>query len=178
VEKGSSFAFVDSSGLLFPLITSAGDYKLSNGQTVHYQGFVPCGKTNPAPAKTDSSGNIIEPAESPEVTMTCQFCHLFVMIDGIIDYFLGTIVPPVAILIIVIGGVMFYFAGANPAMLQRAKSLIKGVLIGIALIYGSYLIVGTFLSILGVADVSGLSDWAKLDPFKINCNITPPPAAP
>jgi len=139
-------------GLILPSVSFAGNYKLSNGTTVHYQGFVPCGKSEPAPAKIDADGNVIEEAESDEVTMTCQFCHIFVMIDGIIDFLLIKIVPPLAIFMIVIGGIMFYFGGAKPSLLAQAKRLISGVIIGLALIYGSYLLVGTFLSVLGVAD--------------------------
>ena len=61
-------------------------------RTVTYEGIVPCGRV--------IEGTLI----------SCQFCHLFVMLDGIVDFIIFKIVPPLATLMIVIGGVMFMIA--------------------------------------------------------------------
>lgn len=81
------------------------------------------------------------------------------------------IIPYLAVLFLVIGGIYFYFGGGKPECLKTGKDLIKGVFIGLFLIYGSYLLVGTFLDVLGVID-SNLANWAtKGSPFSINCMI-------
>lgn len=141
-------------------------------QTVCYNGFVPCGKTVYLDAsivngKCDSG--------SGTTVISCQFCHFFVMLDGIIKFTLIDIVPYLAALMIVVGGAMFYLGGANPSMVTKGKNTLKGVVIGLFLIYGSYMIVALFLTILGATSASGLSDWAgalfKPTHFSIKCGF-------
>lgn len=106
----------------------------------------------------------------------CQLCHFFVMFDRIVDFLLFKIVPPLAILMIVIGGVMFMFAqfgggemlpgGAKggPALLSQAKRLVTSVFIALVIIYGAWVIINTFFMAIGVADWTGLKEgWWKID---------------
>lgn len=174
------------------------------GREVCYEGIVPCGKgvvVCPDVGAADATGADQRncwgcPLAKPNCSegekkcvggvltdgpMYCQLCHFFVMIDGIIDYVLIMIVPPLAILMLVIGGVMFYFGGAKPELLSTSKTLFKGVVIGLVLIYGAYMIVGLVLSVLGAADVNPVKDAfnSQTGVFKINCPISlPPPPAP
>jgi len=149
-------------GLLSPFSASAGQYKDEDGNVIIYEGLVPCGKTS------HTSG------ESELVMAPCQFCHLFVMIDGIVHYFLLYILGPIIVLMILIAGVMFYFAGGNPSLLTQAKALITSVVIGLVIILCSFLIVGTVLNVMGVSEANPLSDWAKDGIFVIKCPIEGP----
>ncbi|MCD6500669.1 hypothetical protein J7K42_01465 [bacterium] len=181
------FLIVFLGGLFSPLVGLAGTYQ-ADTKEVYYRGLVPCGK------KVCVSGSFskeeikeIEESlannESFEVacrkgggTLTneaiyCQFCHFFVMIDGIFDFVLINIVPPIAVLMLVIGGIMFYFAGGRPELISRGKSLIKAVVIGLFLAYGSFMIVGTLLKIVGVADWTRLQNFIDNGVFTINCEI-------
>ena len=85
--------------LLAPLVSFAGSYTTSNGQTITYDGIVPCGGTG-------------QPA--------CQFCHVFVMAKGIFDLVLK-FVGVIAVLMFVVGGFMFILSGANPKMMEKGK---------------------------------------------------------
>ena len=76
---------------------------------VQAQGLVPCGGTGQDP---------------------CTFCDFFVLFKKIIDFILLSIIPPIAILMVVIGGAMFFLAAGNPENINRAKSLLKSVAIG------------------------------------------------
>ncbi len=174
---------VASAGIFFPetVLASAQKYRACSGEissdgktclsgeiSVCYEGFVPCGKTvfldsepDPNTGKCSSMGN-------PKY-ISCQLCHFFIMINGILKYILSTIIPPIAVLMIIIGGLMFYLSGGNPNILKKARAVLQGVIIGLFLIYGSYLIIGVVLSVLRVAEWTGLSQWAKLNPFEINC---------
>ena len=80
----------------------------------------------------------------------CQLCDVFVMIDNILDFILIKMVPVIAVLMLVVGGIMFFFAGADPGMLTKAKSLITSTIIGLVIIFAAFLIVGTVLSVLGL----------------------------
>lgn len=155
--------------LLFPLIIMAGEYNV-DGVIVHYEGLVPCGKSQPAPG------------EDVLVTMPCQLCHIFVMFDGIVDFILFKIVPPIAVLMLVIGGIMFIFAmfggeitlpggrRGGPALLRQAKALVTSVIIGLIIILAAWLIVNTLFIFLGLSDF-GLSLTSPEKWNTINCQV-------
>jgi hypothetical protein len=129
-----------------------------------YGGLVPCGLSKD------------DPDQPGDQTVSCKLCHLFVMFDNIIDFFLlpppagGGIVPAIAVIIIAIGGFMYILAYAGvgeggPEMLSRAKSLFKSVALGLLIIYGAWLIINTFLWAIGVDSWTGLREgW-----WIINC---------
>ena len=132
-------------------------------------GLVPCGSS------------IDDPTTPEDETVPCQFCHFFVMFDRIVRFVLFTIVPPVATLMIAIGGFMFIFAyaghGGGTEMLSRAKVLLKAVAIGLLIIYGAWVLVNTFFMAIGVTIWEGGGKW-----WKINCESSAPvssgPAVP
>jgi hypothetical protein len=112
------------------------------------QGLVPCGN----------------PGQPP-----CQFCHLFVLFQNIVNFLLYDIVPPLAVLMIAIGGFMYMFAyfspgqalpgggKGGPALLGQAKKIITATIIGLLIIYGAWLIVNFFFQFIGVSTWQGWS---------------------
>ena len=104
---------------------------------------------------------------------TCNLCHLFVLFDSIIDFVLFKIVLPIAVLMLVIGGVMFFAAMGNPEKLTTAKSLITSVVIGLVIIFAAWLLVTEFFSVIGISATGPLKELLT-DPgawSKINCPI-------
>ena len=157
--------------LSFPFLTLAGDYLYGNDM-VHYEGLVPCGKDiSSLPEIRDEDNNIIKEEESLQISYPCEFCHLFVMLDGIIDFVLIQILPPVVVLMMVIAGIMFFFAGGNPALMLQAKKLITSVVIGVIIIFSAYLIVGTVLTVAGVQSWTTLDTWLDKGFFIVDCPI-------
>jgi hypothetical protein len=157
--------------LLFPFISSAGSY-IADHTDVCYEGLVPCGK------EVQVGGSWVEGKciGGTPTFIRCQFCHFFVMLDEIIDFVLFKIVPPLAILMLVIGGVMFilgYFAGGGegePKMFNQGKKLITSVFIGLIIIFAAWIIINLFFQFIGVAEWTGLQQgW-----FKIDCPIELP----
>ncbi len=141
-----------------------------------YEGLVPCGLGKPIweKGRIDNKGNctvsgIAEGALKPK-GIPCQFCHFFVMINNTVSFVLIYIIPYVAVLMMVIAGLLFYLGGSKPDLLTTGKKFFYGVLIGLVLIYSSYILVGSFLNVLGVTDVS-LTTWSGGGPFVINCTI-------
>ncbi|MCX6758965.1 MAG: pilin [Candidatus Nealsonbacteria bacterium] len=121
---------------------------------INAQGLVPCGGPD-------------KPA--------CQLCHIFVLFDNIVKFLLipcllnsyVAIVPLIATLMIVIGGVMFFAAVGDPSKIGKATSLLTAVAIGLVIIYGAWLLVNAFFLVIGVNVWTGPGEgW-----FKIDCPI-------
>ena len=90
----------------------------------------------------------------------------------IVKFVLIEIVPLLAVAMFVVAGIMFYSAGGNSNRVEQAKKLFKGIVIGLVIIYGAWLIVTFVLSIIGVASWTGLQGgW-----YKINCPVQLPPS--
>ena len=123
-------------------------------------GLVPCGRSCNDP----STKNIDE-------SKPCQLCDFFVMIDTWIDGLLLIFAPAVAVLMIAIGGGMYIISQGNPEMLARAKKLFTAVVIGLLIIYGAFLIVGTFLWSIGLAEWTTdiYQNWWRQGLFEIPC---------
>ena len=124
-----------------------------------HAGLVPCGLSED------------DPGQPGDQTVSCQLCHLFVMMDNWIDGLLFMVVPPLAVLMIAIGGGMYIISQGNPEMLGRAKKLFTSVVIGLLIIYGAFLIIGTFLWAIGLADWTTqiYQNWWKEGFFEIPC---------
>ncbi|OGZ22032.1 MAG: hypothetical protein A2W55_00185 [Candidatus Nealsonbacteria bacterium RIFCSPHIGHO2_02_38_10] len=105
----------------------------------------------------------------------CTICDFFVLASNIINFILFTIVPPLAILLLSVGGFMYMIAymapGQGPGLITRAKSVLVSTLIGLVIIYGAFIIVGTFLSLIGLADwtTNIYGDWMQGKFFEIKC---------
>ncbi len=107
---------------------------------------------------------------------SCELCDFFVMINNIVKFFLVPdkdinqnvpIVPALAVLMVLIGGFMYILAaagGGGANMISQAKGLFKGVVIGLLVAYGAWIIVDTFLTVLGVSTWQGTGEW-----WTINC---------
>lgn len=171
------FLIIFLGGLLFPLISLAGTY-IAGDADICYEGLVPCGKEVYVGGSWEDGKCI----GGVPTFIRCQFCHFFVMLDGAIDFVLFKLVPPIAILMLVIGGVMFMFAhlggaemlpgggAGGPKMLGQAKKVITSVVIGLIIIFAAWIIIDLFFSLIGVAEWTGLQEgW-----FTINCQVQLP----
>lgn len=104
----------------------------------------------------------------------CNLCMFFVLIDDILDFLLSKIVPVVAVLMLVIGGVMFLVSTGNPGTITNARRIISSTLIGLAVIYGSFFFVGLVLKWIGLNQWTEniYSSWWTDQFFEIECNVT------
>jgi hypothetical protein len=174
--------------LLTPLVSSAGTYQVTVGggptYTATYEGLVPCGKCVTVPAGYPDStvsanaadcaangyywrGGQCHTCPSGKGFVPCTFCHIFVMIDGIVDFILLRLVPPVATIVLIAGGVSFYFASGSPERANKAKAILTSAIIGLVIIYTSWIIINEVFNMAGLASWVGFgSGW-----FQINCKI-------
>lgn len=94
----------------------------------------------------------------------CKFCHLFVLINNVINFILTRLTPIVATLMLVIGGGYYMAAGANQNHLKTAQEIFKATVVGLLVISMSWIFLNTFLSFMGVSEWTGIGTW-----WQINC---------
>jgi len=95
-------------------------------------------------------------------TTDCKFCHIFELLNNIIVYILTCLTPIIAALMMVIGGFYLLIAGASPELFSQAKSIITAAVIGLVIIFVSWVFLNTFLDMIGVAEWTGLGTWWKI----------------
>jgi hypothetical protein len=122
-------------------------------------------KTNCPICPPDQQGGVVpcgrdcnDPTTDWNECKPCKLCHFFIMFDRIVDFVLFTLVPPIAVLMFVIGGVMFFLTGGSPESVNRAKSILTATIIGLLIVYGAWLLLNAFFTIIGVAEWTGLQE--------------------
>jgi len=119
-------------------------------------GLVPCGRR----------------CEDPDTAICeccpCTLCHFFVLAKGVIDFVTLNIVTPLGVLMLVIGGGLFLTAAGDPGRINQGKGIIKAVIIGLIIIFVSWLIVDTIISFLttGSPFATVFQSWNN-----INCPV-------
>ncbi len=100
-----------------------------------------------------------------ETQPACQFCHIFVLLNNIFVFLLipnadinnnFPLVPTIAGLMLIIGGLYLLTAGASPSALGKAKSVITAAIIGMVIIFIAWVFLNTLLSFMGIAVWTGL----------------------
>ena len=137
--------------------------------TYAQSGIVPCGRRNDIIEYDDTGAQIVTIDESQD----CTICHMFILIDNIIDFLIFNLAPPLFLLMLVIGGGTFIIASGNPQSVTRAKKIISSALIGIAIIYGAYTIIGIFLQSIGLSTwtESIYHNWFNDGFFQVECQV-------
>jgi hypothetical protein len=92
----------------------------------------------------------------------CNFCHIFVLIDNVIKFVLINIVPPIAILMLIIGGLLFYFSVGDPTKTKQATEIIKATIIGMLIIYFAWSIIVAIFQIIGVTNRESWFWWSAI----------------
>lgn len=113
----------------------------------------------------------------PKEKASCKFCHFPVMLLGVINFL---ILPPtgivfiIAVLLLMVGGAMFIFSAGRPAMTGQARRIMTATVIGLVIIYASWIIVNTFLTFIGVSQNFEALQPNKWNEVMFNCPIYVP----
>jgi di/tricarboxylate transporter len=107
----------------------------------------------------------------------CRLCDFFSLLDKIIDFAMFKIAPIAAVLLLIVGGVMFLISSGDPSRVTKAKDIIKSVIIGLVIMYSSYMVVGLILKQIGLATWTQemYSSWLDRGVFEIDCGDNPTP---
>jgi cation transport ATPase len=98
----------------------------------------------------------------------CTACDLFVLFRNVLNFLLFTIVPLLAAIIIAWGAfrALLGMAQGKVEEWKKGKDVLIAVIIGLVIIYSAWLLVGLFLTTIGVTSIDG---WNPQNWFKINC---------
>jgi hypothetical protein len=92
------------------------------------QGLVPCG------------GDGQEP---------CTISHFFTMLYRIYDFIVKMIATPLAIIALTVGGIVLMISAGNPNTASLGKKILWTAIIGLFLVWGSWVIINFIMEILG-----------------------------
>jgi hypothetical protein len=131
--------------VLFSLLTPALAFAVHETP----QGLVTCGNDR------DHSG-VLEKNEA------CTLCNLFQLVNNLVNWMLLVIIPVIAPIFLVIGGIYLLIARGDPAMFKKGKDVLTATIIGLIIIYTAWVLLSTVLTFLGVADWTGLGSWWEI----------------
>lgn len=90
----------------------------------------------------------------------CDVCGMVKLVDNIIDFISVNIAPYLALLMIVAGAVTMMMSGGSETVYKKGKEIITMALIGLLLVWGSWIIIDVIMSGLG----KGLTaPWYSID---------------
>lgn len=113
---------------------------------VFAQGLVPCGN----------------PGQS-----ACTVCDFFVLIDNLIDFVAIKLVPPLALLLIVIGAVFLIISSGSQELYNKGKNIITMAILGALIIWSSWMIIDVVMgAIAGGGGLKSLKTWNTIECVK------------
>ena len=127
------WAFIIS---LFLLASAFGAVEAKQCTGPNASGFVPCGQDASCP---------------------CEIIDLFAMVFRVFDFFIKWIVGPLATLMLIIGGIMILISAGNPNLAGLGKKTLYAAIIGLALVFCSWIIINFILTTIGYR-----ADWNVL----------------
>ncbi len=107
----------------------------------------------PILANAADTGGIV-PCDGPD----CTIASFFVMLARIYDFIVLWIATPLAVLMLIIGGVIIIISAGNPNLAGLGKKMVTAAIIGLALVFCSWLIIDVILGALGY----NMGTWWKL----------------
>ena len=79
----------------------------------------------------------------------CQLIDFFALLTNIYVFIVWNIATPLAILALMIGGIFLLVSAGNPNLMSLGRKIVWLAIIGLVLVFGSYLIIKTILTTLG-----------------------------
>ena len=97
---------------------------------------------------------------SPNPDACTSLCDLVSQILNVIYFVIAFIIWIIVPIDVAIGGIMYMLVGANPGMLAKAKTILLGAAWAIGITLCSYIIIATFVNVMGIAGVGGFNTAA------------------
>lgn len=103
---------------------------------------------------TEDADDVVKGSLIP-CTNKCTFSDVFKLINGLLSFFIKTLLIPIFIILLMYAGFKYITAQGNPAKTANLKKMFGNMILGLVLVLCSWLIVHTILSMLGYTE--GLS---------------------
>jgi type IV secretory pathway VirB2 component (pilin) len=87
-------------------------------------------------------------------TGCCNLCDVFTVASNIFKFLRNSIAFPIAVLMIIYGGVMMIFSGGSTKRVANGKKAMSSALVGFAIVWGVGLILNTALTIITKSPIS------------------------
>lgn len=87
----------------------------------------------------------IVPCGTSEDPEDCTICHLWELVSNIINFISFNLTVPIASFLFVVAGVIFLTSGGNQNRVGLARTILTNTVIGIAIIFISWLLVDSLL---------------------------------
>ncbi|MDD2730619.1 MAG: hypothetical protein PHW33_00640 [Candidatus Portnoybacteria bacterium] len=100
----------------------------------------------------------------PCTGLDCTICHFLVMLKNILDFLVKMVMPPLAGLMFLVGGIMMIAGGASEENYKKGRDIMKNALIGVLIVLASWAIINTLIVTFGRA-VDGFTpiSWWKVE---------------
>lgn len=98
----------------------------------------------------------------------CQICHILVLISNIALFLVKNVMPSLAGLLFLVGGIMMIAAAGSEERYKKGRQVVINTAIGAAIVLVSWLIVNSLITTIGqAANVPGFNveNW-----WRPNCN--------
>ena len=79
----------------------------------------------------------------------CTICNFFETLIYIYNFLVLSIATPLAIVGVTIGGVFILISAGNPTLMGKGKQILWSAIIGLFLVFASWVIINTILSVIG-----------------------------
>lgn len=120
---------------------------------------------------TSCKGGVMTITGETTSSQWCTLCDLLVVIQNSVNYILLLLIP-IAALVVIVGGYFILTAGGKPDNVKRGRTAILSAVVGIAIAFGSWIIVNEVMSFL-VAGKPTAAFW-----YTITCQQGVAPTAP
>lgn len=145
--------------LLFVAIV--GPSVVSAAATTTWAGLVPCGRD------LNNNGKI------DPINEECRICHLFVGVNGLVQFFSLDLATPLAIVVLLYAGFLYITSVEDPKKVSDAKKALNAAVWGMVITFGAWIIVDTVLKLLitqglgeglggGAAKIEGWGPWNEM----------------
>src|SRR3989344_5972719 len=103
-----------------------------------WAGLVPCGLSE------DDIGT-----ENVDESAPCSLCHLYVLVQNVLDFIMWTIAPIVAVLAVGIAGFKIMISGEKPGLRADGFKIIQTTVIGLAIMFAGCVLINEALLFFG-----------------------------
>jgi len=97
------------------------------------------------PIFVSAQGQGLVPCNGPD----CTINSFFQMLLNIYNFLTTMIATPLAIIALIVGGIFMMASAGNPSTFGKGKEIITWAIIGLFLVWGSYLIINLILTTIG-----------------------------
>ena len=82
-------------------------------------------------------------------TDNCKLEDFFTMFVNLYSFIVLEIAGPLAIIALVVGGIFMMVSAGNPSLMSTGKSILKAAIIGLILVFASWVIINFILTTIG-----------------------------